>query len=56
MLHNLSTALGLKGDRVALEHNGMIVRREAWPGTAIHSVDKFEIVHFAGGGPSGIDA
>jgi thiamine biosynthesis protein ThiS len=42
--------LDLKGDRIALEHNGTIVRRDAWPETAIHSGDKFEIVHFVGGG------
>lgn len=47
---DLLQALELKGDRVALEHNGFIVRREAWPGTAIQAGDKFEIVHFVGGG------
>lgn len=46
----LIAALELKGDRVALEHNGTIVRRDAWSNTAIHSGDKFEIVHFVGGG------
>jgi sulfur carrier protein len=43
-------ALELKGDRVALEHNGEIVRRDAWATTSIQSGDKFEIVHFVGGG------
>lgn len=47
---DLIGALELKGDRIALEHNGNIVRRDAWAGTAIHSGDKFEIVHFVGGG------
>lgn len=47
---DLIGALELKGDRVALEHNGTIVRRDAWPNTAICSGDKFEIVHFVGGG------
>ena len=47
---DLIGVLELKGDRVALEHNGIIVRRDAWPGTSIHSGDKFEIVHFVGGG------
>ncbi|MGB0124921.1 MAG: sulfur carrier protein ThiS [Silvibacterium sp.] len=47
---DLIGALELKGDRVALEHNGTIVRRDAWPDTAIRSGDKFEIVHFVGGG------
>lgn len=47
---DLIGALELKGDRVALEHNGDIVRRDAWAATPIHSGDKFEIVHFVGGG------
>lgn len=47
---DLIGALELKGDRVALEHNGTIVRRDAWAATSIHSGDKFEIVHFVGGG------
>ena len=47
---DLIGALDLKGDRVALEHNGTIVRRDAWAATSIYSGDKFEIVHFVGGG------
>ncbi len=49
-LHDLLAALGLKADRVAVEHNGSIVPRTSWPATAIASGDKFEIVHFVGGG------
>jgi thiamine biosynthesis protein ThiS len=47
---DLIAALELKGDRIALEQNGEIVRRDAWSTTAIQSGDKFEIVHFVGGG------
>jgi thiamine biosynthesis protein ThiS len=47
---DLIGALDLKADRVALEHNGAIVSRDAWSNTAIHSGDKFEVVHFVGGG------
>lgn len=47
---DLIGALELKNDRVALEQNGEIVRRGAWASTSIHSGDKFEIVHFVGGG------
>ena len=47
---DLITALELRSNRIALEHNGTIIRRDAWPATAIHSGDKFEIVHFVGGG------
>jgi len=47
---DLVAALDLKGDRVAIEHNGSIVSRAEWTGTAIQPGDKFEIVHFVGGG------
>lgn len=43
-------ALGLKTDRVAIEHNGGIVSRDAWPSATVRDGDKFEIVHFVGGG------
>jgi thiamine biosynthesis protein ThiS len=47
---DLVSSLGLKGDRVAIEHNGGIVSRTEWAQTAVRSGDKFEIVHFVGGG------
>jgi sulfur carrier protein len=47
---DLIEALGLKGDRVAIERNGGIVSRADWPSTGVTSGDKFEIVHFVGGG------
>jgi sulfur carrier protein len=49
-VQDLLTALGLKQDRVAVEHNGSIVSRPAWVSTPIADGDKFEIVHFVGGG------
>jgi thiamine biosynthesis protein ThiS len=49
-LADLVAALGLQGNRVAVEHNGNIVSRSEWAAAAIHSGDKFEIVHFVGGG------
>lgn len=49
-LDTLIEALALKGDRVAVEHNGTIVRRPQWPETPVVSGDKLEIVHFVGGG------
>lgn len=51
-VQDLLTALALKGDRIAVEHNGSIVSRGAWPATPISDGDKFEIVHFVGGGSS----
>jgi len=44
--------LGMKADRVAVERNGEIVPRAEWPGTAMQSGDRLEVVHFVGGGSS----
>jgi len=49
-LDQLVAALELKGDRVAVEHNGAIVPRTQWPATPVTEDDRFEIVHFVGGG------
>ena len=49
-LDALIRALEMKQDRVAVERNGEIVRRTEWAATAIQSGDRFEIVHFVGGG------
>lgn len=49
-LEDLVTALGLKQDRIAVEQNGAIVARSSWPSTSIAEGDRFEIVHFVGGG------
>ncbi len=42
--------MGLKADRVAVEHNGEIASRARWSDTPISSGDKLEVVHFVGGG------
>jgi sulfur carrier protein len=49
-LNTLIEALELKGDRIAVEHNGEIAARTSWPDIAIQNGDKLEIVHFVGGG------
>ncbi len=49
-LQDLIAAVGLKSDRVAVEHNGNIVPRAAWAETAMADGDRLEIVHFVGGG------
>jgi sulfur carrier protein len=49
-LQDLIAELGLKSDRVAVEHNGNIVPRAEWVGTALAEGDRLEIVHFVGGG------
>jgi len=42
--------LGVKADRVAVELNRDIVRRDRWAETALRDGDRLEIVHFVGGG------
>ena len=49
-LAELVDALGVKGDRVALELNGEIVSRVRWPEALLAESDKVEMVHFVGGG------
>jgi sulfur carrier protein len=49
-LEELVGELGLKGDRVAVEHNGEIVPRAGWAGTTLNGGDRLEVVHFVGGG------
>ena len=49
-LDQLIAELGLKGDRVAVEHNGQIAPRTVWPNTTITDGDRLEVVHFVGGG------
>jgi sulfur carrier protein len=51
-LEELIAELGLKGDRVAVEHNGNIVPRAEWSATSLADGDRLEIVHFVGGGKS----
>jgi sulfur carrier protein len=49
-LQDLIAELGLKGDRVAIEHNGNIVSRAEWGDTRLAEGDRLEVVHFVGGG------
>lgn len=49
-LPTVLAALGLKPDRIAVEHNGEIVRRLAWTNALVEEGDKLEVVHFVGGG------
>jgi len=49
-LQDLIVELGLKGDRVAIEHNGNIVPRAEWLEARLADGDRLEIVHFVGGG------
>jgi len=49
-LEQLIGELGLKGDRVAVEHNGEIVPRSGWAEAMLNGGDRLEVVHFVGGG------
>lgn len=43
-------SLNLEPDRVAVELNRAIVKRDAWPGTQFEANAEIEIVQFVGGG------
>ena len=49
-LQDLLRLLELKEDRVAVELNRGIVRRDRWPETLLRDQDHLEIVQFVGGG------
>lgn len=49
-LAQLVAALSLPDKRVAVELNGMVIPRSAWPQTPVADGDKLEVVHFVGGG------
>jgi thiamine biosynthesis protein ThiS len=49
-LADLIAALELKGDRIAVEHNGLIAPRNGWSTVLVAENDKVEVVHFVGGG------
>ncbi len=51
-LEKLVQELSLTPQRVAIELNRSVVRREAWAQTILNEGDRVEIVHFVGGGGS----
>ncbi len=52
-LDRLIEALGLRGDRIAVEHQGVIAPRTGWAEVSVVDGDQLEIVHFVGGGTGG---
>ncbi len=52
----LVESLGFRADRVALERNGEIVPRTTWAETPLKAGDRIELVHFVGGGATGLRA
>lgn len=46
----LLEALGVDPRRVAVEHNLVVLKRDAYASTVVHEDDEIEIVNFVGGG------
>lgn len=49
-VRTLLAHLGIHSDRVAIEYNLGVLPRPQWEATRIQPNDRFEIVHFVGGG------
>ncbi len=49
-LDRLLDVLSLPSQRVAVELNQAVVRRQDWPKTLVRNGDRIEVVHFVGGG------
>ena len=49
-LAQLVAHLEFVGERIAVELNREVIRRQLWNETALKDNDKIEIVHFVGGG------
>ena len=50
---DLVLSLNLTSDRLAVEHNLKIVKRDQWNRQRLQDGDKVEIVQFVGGGSAG---
>jgi thiamine biosynthesis protein ThiS len=48
----LLETLGIDGRRVAVEHNFIVIKRDAYHSTMLDDGDDVEIVNFVGGGGS----
>ena len=46
----LLARLDIDGRRVAVEHNGLVVKRDRYDATLVRAGDAIEIVNFVGGG------
>jgi len=49
-LQDLLQRLQLDADRVAVEHNREIIKRDLWATVTVQAGDQLEIVHLVGGG------
>jgi thiamine biosynthesis protein ThiS len=50
---DLLKSLNLPVERLAVEHNLKIVKRDRWNSQALEDGDKVEVVQFVGGGSAG---
>ena len=50
LLRDVIVSLGLDPERVAVELNRAIVKRDLWAGTAVEPGAEIEVVQFVGGG------
>jgi thiamine biosynthesis protein ThiS len=55
-LSQLVTELALIPERIAIEWNHEVVRRNHWSETRLTEGDRIEIVHFVGGGTAVINS
>ena len=46
----LLRSLGLDPGRVAVELDGLILKKSEWPGRSLQPGARLEVVHFVGGG------
>ena len=46
----LLASLDIDSRRVAVEHNMVVIRRDAYASTIVHDGDEIEVVNFVGGG------
>ena len=49
-LSELIALFSFASDRIAIEHNGVVLRRIDWSTVRLEEGDRVEIVHFVGGG------
>ncbi len=49
-VHGLLGHLGIGVERVAVERNLELLPRDRWEDTSVQPGDRYEIVHFVGGG------
>ena len=49
-LDRLLELFSLPSQRVAVELNREVIRKQVWDATIVHDNDRIEVVHFVGGG------